>query len=66
MTPTDFRAALAALGLTQAAFARLLTAHGHPSAHVARSVRRWAQHGPPGEVIVILTLLEAPANRPPS
>ncbi len=58
MTPTDFRAALAALGLTQAAFARMLIEHGHPARDVARSVRRWATEvGPPGEVVVILSLL---------
>jgi len=43
MTPTDFRAALTGLGMTQAAFARFLADHGHPAADVARSVRRWAQ-----------------------
>ena len=57
MTAPDFRAALAAMGYTQAAFARLLAAHGHPASDVARSVRRWAQIGPPGEVVVILALL---------
>lgn len=57
MTATDFRAALAALGYTQAAFARLLKSHGHPAADVARSVRRWCQIGPPAEVVVILSLL---------
>jgi len=57
MTPTDFRAALADLGYTQAAFARLLTERGHPARDVARSVRRWAEVGPPGEIVVILSLL---------
>jgi hypothetical protein len=57
MTADQFRAALAGLGLTQAGFARFLTAQGHPSRDVARSVRRWAQVGPPGEVVVILALL---------
>ena len=57
MTPTDFRAALAALGMTQAAFARFLASNGHPAADVARSVRRWCQVGPPGEVVVILRLM---------
>ena len=57
MTPADFRAALAALGMSQAAFARLLVHHGHPAKDVARSVRRWAKIGPPGEVIVILSLV---------
>lgn len=57
MTPAAFRAALASLGYSQVGFARWLTAHGHPAADVARSVRRWCQHGPPGEVVVILRLL---------
>lgn len=57
MTSIDFRAALAALGMTQAAFARFLAAHGHPAVDVARSVRRWCQVGPPGEVVVILRLM---------
>lgn len=57
MTAADFRAALAALGYSQAAFARLLAAHGHPAKDVARSVRRWCEIGPPGEVVVILALL---------
>ncbi len=57
MTADAFRAALAGLGLTQAGFARLLAAHGHPARDVARSVRRWAEIGPPGEVVVILALL---------
>lgn len=63
MTPAEFRAALADLGMTQAAFARVLAAHGHPARDVARSVRRWAEIGPPGEVVVILALLrERPAQ----
>lgn len=57
MTASEFRAALAGLGLTQAGFARLLAAHGHPARDVARSVRRWAEIGPPGEVVVILAML---------
>lgn len=57
MTPSEFRAALAGLGLTQAGFARILAEHGHPARDVARSVRRWAEIGPPGEVVVILALL---------
>ncbi len=57
MSPQAFRDALAALGLSQAAFGRLLVAHGHPARDVARSVRRWAEIGPPGEVVVILALL---------
>lgn len=57
MTADQFRAALAGLGMTQAGFARFLAAHGHPARDVARNVRRWAQVGPPGEVVVILALL---------
>jgi uncharacterized protein YdcH (DUF465 family) len=57
MTADEFRAALAALGYTQSAFARLLVRHNHPARDVARSVRRWAQIGPPAEVVVILSLL---------
>lgn len=66
MTPDAFRAALAALGLSQAAFARLLASHGHPARDVARSVRRWAQIGAPGEVVVILNLMRAEAVTLPS
>jgi hypothetical protein len=58
LSPADFRDALAALGFTQAAFARFLAAHGHPAKDVARSVRRWATtHPAPGEVAVILAML---------
>ena len=57
MTATGFRAALAGLGHTQASFARFLAAHGHPALDVARSVRRWAKHGPPGEIIVLLSVM---------
>jgi len=64
MSAEAFRSALAALGMTQAAFARLLTQHGHPARDVARSVRRWAEIGPPGEVVVILSMLQAAAAEP--
>lgn len=62
MTADEFRAALlrwatAASPTGQAEFARILTRHGHPAADVARSVRRWAQIGPPAEVDVIIALL---------
>lgn len=57
MSPDAFRAALAELGMTQLGFGRFLTSHGHPAVDVARSVRRWCQHGPPGEVVVIVALL---------
>jgi hypothetical protein len=59
MTPATFRAELDRLGYSQAAFARLLVAYGHPAKDVPRSVRRWAEIGPPGEVVVILGLLAA-------
>ena len=59
MTASDFRTALAGLGLSQVGFARFLVAHGHPARDVARSVRRWAEIGPPGEVVVILALIRA-------
>jgi|GEM_PF-6988471 len=57
MTPEEFRVELARLGFSQAGFSRFLTQHGHPARDVARSVRRWCQIGPPGEVVVILSLL---------
>lgn len=65
MTPTDFREALAGLGHTQASFARVLAAHGHPARDVARSVRRWAEIGPPGEVVVILSMMRQATDTPP-
>lgn len=60
MTADEFRAALARLGFTQASFGRWLTEHGHPAKDTARSVRRWARTGPPGETVVILRMLETP------
>jgi hypothetical protein len=57
MNADQFRAAMVALGYTQASFARFLLDHGHPAKDVARSVRRWAQIGPPAEVVVILHML---------
>ncbi|MFK4047250.1 hypothetical protein ACI2KH_20035 [Roseomonas mucosa] len=62
MTADEFRAALARLGFTQASFARWLTEHGHPAKDTARSVRRWARTGPPGETVVILRMLETPPS----
>jgi DNA-binding transcriptional regulator YiaG len=52
MTAEQFRAALAALGMTQAAFARLALVD-------ARTVRRWAlgERDVPGPVIALLRLL---------
>lgn len=66
MTHDEFRAALDDAGLTQAAFARWLVEHGHTAqpATVARSVRRWAEVGPPGEVVVIMRLLAAQREAP--
>lgn len=64
MRPETFRAELADLGMTQAAFARFLAEHGHPARDVARSVRRWAEIGPPGEVVVVLALLRETLDRP--
>ncbi len=57
MSADEFRAVLASMKVSQASFARILQLYGHPAADVARSVRRWAQIGPPGEVVVILNLL---------
>jgi hypothetical protein len=65
MTAETFRAALADLGLSQAAFARFLAQHGHPARDVARSVRRWAEIGPPGEAVVILAMLQKRAEDQP-
>lgn len=42
MTPSEFRAALARLSLSQSAFARLLQALARSSASQLRSVQRWA------------------------
>jgi uncharacterized protein YdcH (DUF465 family) len=61
MTAEEFRAELASMKVTQASFARILKLYGHPAEDVARSVRRWAQNGPPGEVVVILALLRITA-----
>ena len=69
MTPDAFRAALASLGFSQLAFARFLVEHGHPARDVPRSVRRWAEIGPPSEVVVILRMIEdsrGPACAAPS
>ena len=70
MTGPEFALALEGLfpgeGRGQSAFARWLRDHGHPARDVARSVRRWAQIGPPGEVLVILRLMaERPTPPPP-
>lgn len=59
MTPSEFRAALASLHLSQRGFAHLLVERGHTAqpSTVERSVRRWCEVGPPGEAVVILSLL---------
>lgn len=59
MTAEEFRTALGRHAPSQLAFARLLTALGHPAKDVARSVRRWCRNGPPGEIVVVLRLLDA-------
>jgi DNA-binding transcriptional regulator YiaG len=61
MTPTQFRAAIARLGLTQSSLARLLSELGDPAdpKTILRRVQRWAtgDHSVPGEVVALLTLL---------
>jgi hypothetical protein len=52
MTPDQFRAALARLGLTQAGAAALVGAD-------PRTARRWAKLGPPQYMAAILRLLIA-------
>jgi DNA-binding transcriptional regulator YiaG len=56
MTPDQFRAALADLGLSQTAFARLAMVD-------ARTVRRWCDgaRAVPGPVVALLALLSAHA-----
>lgn len=39
-------------------FAARLADLGHTSQHVPRSISRWLRAGPPGEIVVILRLLE--------
>ena len=52
MTPDQFRAALAGLGLTQAGFARIALVD-------ARTVRRWCEgsRAVPGPVVALLRLM---------
>ena len=52
MTPSDFRAALANLGLSQAGFARIALVD-------ARTVRRWCDgtRAVPGPVVALLTFM---------
>ena len=70
MTADEFRAGLIDLGFAtsqsptgQRPFALWLTAHGHPSQHVDRNVRRWAEQGPPGEIDVLFAVLRNQARR---
>jgi hypothetical protein len=59
MTPTQFREALAALGLSQLGAARLWGIN-------PRTVRRWAKNGPPQIVGVLLAqLLHSVGVTPP-
>jgi DNA-binding transcriptional regulator YiaG len=50
MTADEFRAALGALGMTQGGLAAFLEVD-------ERTVRRWAQDGPPRSVALVLTLM---------
>jgi hypothetical protein len=52
MTPTQYRDALARLGLTQVAAGRLLGVGD-------RTSRRWARHGVHGAAVILLRLLLA-------
>lgn len=65
MTGEEFKVALGRVAPSQLAFARLLTDLGHPAKDVARSVRRWGQIGPPGEIVALLRLLEQQIVQPP-
>ena len=58
MTPDQFRAALADLGLSQAGFARLALVD-------ARTVRRWCDgtRAVPGPVVALLALLSILVDR---
>ena len=58
MTPDQFRAALADLGLSQAGFARIAMVY-------ARTVRRWCDgtRAVPGPVVALLALLSILVER---
>jgi DNA-binding transcriptional regulator YiaG len=60
MTPDQFRAALADLGYSQAAFARLAMVD-------ARTVRRWCDgtRAVPGPVVALLGIMNKPLDKPP-
>lgn len=59
MTADEFRAALALLGLSQAAFARFLVEMGDVAGDKERTVQRWAtgQQDIPGPIMVLLKVL---------
>ena len=59
MTADEFRAALALLGLSQSAFARLLVELGDAAGDKERTVQRWAtgQQDIPGPIMVLLKVL---------
>jgi len=59
MTSDEFRAALALLGLSQSAFARLLVDLGDAAGDKERTVQRWAtgQQDIPGPILVLLKVL---------
>jgi DNA-binding transcriptional regulator YiaG len=59
MTPDQFRAALADLGLSQAGFARKAMVN-------ARTVRRWCDgtRAVPGPVVALLQIMNKPLDKP--
>lgn len=59
MTPDEFRAALALLGMSQGEFARFLVEMGDVAGDKERTVQRWAtgQQDIPGPVLVLLKVL---------
>ncbi len=59
MTSDEFRAALALLGLSQSAFARLLVELGDVAGDKERTVQRWAtgQQDIPGPILALLKVL---------
>ena len=60
MTPDQFRAALADLRYSQAAFARFAMVD-------ARTVRRWCDgtRAVPGPVVALLGMMDKPLDKPP-
>lgn len=59
MTPDEFRAALALLGMSQGEFARFLAEMGDAAGDKERTVQRWAtgQQDIPGPILVLLKVL---------